>query len=78
VSGEARGYNWEDFQPGNLAGLRHGAFSDRVISERALEIRSLLLDRYPYLAENAFIEAVHRYVRAEARAVLLHRTSWTR
>jgi hypothetical protein len=68
----ARHYSWPPFQPGHTLSLRHGAFSDRTISARALEIRELLLERYPYLADDAFMEAVQRYTRAEARALLLH------
>jgi hypothetical protein len=68
----ARGYSWPPFEPGNRVSVRHGAFSDRIIGERALEIRELLLDRYPYLADDAFTEALYRYTRAEARAVILH------
>jgi hypothetical protein len=68
----ARGYSWPPFEKGHTLSVRHGAFSDRIIGERALEIRDLLLDRYPYLAYDAFMEAVYRYTRAEARAVILH------
>lgn len=75
---EKRGYSWPPFQPGNklsvgnLGALKHGAFSDRIITEKANHIRNLLLDSYPYLADETFAEAVHRYCRAEARALLLH------
>jgi len=68
----SRGYSWPPFTEGNLAGLRHGAFSDRVITEKALDIRAALLRVYPYLGEDTFLEALHRYARAEARAALLH------
>jgi hypothetical protein len=55
-----------------MAHLKHGAFSDRVISEHAAQIRELLLANYPYLGDLIFVEAIERYSRAEARAELLH------
>jgi hypothetical protein len=69
---EARGYTWPPFEPGNTVSLRHGAFSHRVISEAGQQIRHALLESYPYLADDAFVEAIDRYCRAEARAQLLH------
>jgi hypothetical protein len=68
----ARGYSWPPFEKGNLAALRHGANSERIVSAKAQEIRDLLLQSFPFLAEEAFLEATERYVRAEARAQLLH------
>jgi hypothetical protein len=68
----ARGYSRAPFTAGNRAAVKHGAFSPSVIDERAVEISELLLRGYPYLAEDVFSEALHRYVRAEARAVLLN------
>ena len=38
---------------------------------RADEIRAQLQDRFPYLAQDIFAEAIVRYARAEARAQLL-------
>jgi hypothetical protein len=74
----ARGYSWPPFEKGNtlsvgnFGAVRHGAYSDRIITEKADHIRGLLLSSYPYLADETFSEAVLRYCRAEARAVLLH------
>jgi len=68
----ARGYIWPPFEPGNLSSVRHGAFSERLVSERAIRIRDALLAAYPYLADEVFVEALERYTRAEARAVMLH------
>ena len=68
----ARGYTWKTFEPNNMAHLKHGAFSERIISEHAAQIRALLLDRYEYLGDLVFLEALERYCRAEARAQLLH------
>ena len=55
-----------------MAGVRHGGFSERVISAAAMEIRVALLEIYPYLADDTFGEAIDRYTRAEARSQLLH------
>lgn len=68
----ARGYSWPPFEEGNELSIRHGAFSQRRISARALEIRDALLVAYPYLADDVFMEALERYTREEARALLLH------
>jgi hypothetical protein len=72
TQGPARGYSWPPFEKGNTAAARHGAFSDRMIEERAAEIRAYLLGSFPYLAEDTFAEAMIRYCRAEARARMLH------
>jgi hypothetical protein len=68
----ARGYSWLPFEEGNELSIRHGAFSQRRVSARSLEIRDALFVAYPYLADDVFMEAVERYTRAEARAVMLH------
>ena len=68
----ARGYAWPPFEKENLVSVRHGAFSGRIISERAAQVRELLLDRFPYLGDLVFLEATERYCRAEARAQILH------
>lgn len=68
----ARGYSWLPFEEGNELSIRHGAFSQRRISARALQIRDALLVAYPYLADDVFVEAIERYTRAEARALLLN------
>lgn len=68
----ARNYSRAPFERDNLAALRHGARSERVVSARAAEIRSLVVDAFPFLCEPLFGEALERYCRAEARARLLH------
>ena len=68
----ARDYSWAPFEKDNLVAVRHGAFSNRLVGEKASEVRELLFERYPYLAEETFVEALQRYCRAEARAVMLH------
>ncbi len=69
---DARGYSWPPFEPGNTVSVRHGGFSDRLVSERAKQVRALLFENYPYLADDVFAEALERYCRAEARAQMLH------
>ena len=68
----ARGYTWPPFEKGNLVAVRHGAFSNQLVGEKASRVRELLLERYPYLADEAFVVALERYCRAEPRAVMLH------
>jgi hypothetical protein len=68
----ARGYSWPPFEKGNLVAVKHGASSERIVSARAAEIRVLLVESFPFLAEPIFAEALERYVRAEARARLLY------
>ncbi len=42
--GPARGYSRSPFRPGNMANLRHGAYSDRVISAVAADVGVELLE----------------------------------
>ena len=41
--GPARGYSRPPFQQGNVANLRHGAFSERAISDVAITVAEELL-----------------------------------
>ena len=68
----ARGYSWPPFDEGNLVAVRHGANSPRLVSDKAQAVRALLLERYPYLSDDAFVEALERYCRVEARALMLN------
>lgn len=68
----ARGYSWPPFEKGNVAALKHGAKSPRLVAEKAQAVRALLLEKYPYLADDAFTEALERYCRVEARALMLN------
>ncbi len=67
----ARGYSWPPFEKGNTAAVKHGAKSPRLVAEKAEAIRAMLLERYEYLADPIFTEALRRYCRIEARAVML-------
>ncbi len=59
-----------DFTTGNLVALRHGAWSDRLVRPRALEIARALADEgaFPaYLAEPRYRPAVMAYATTLAR-----------
>jgi hypothetical protein len=62
----------QPYQPGNLERVTHGAGSERMIAARAEIVRSELLDFAPWLAEPEFAPAVARWLRAEARALMIH------
>jgi hypothetical protein len=47
--GAPRGYSWPPFEPGNLAGLKHGARSDRLVLPRARELAPDVLEANPHL-----------------------------
>jgi hypothetical protein len=50
----------------------HGGYSERSIEAKATEVRATLLDIAPWLDEPEFAPAVARFLRAEARALLVH------
>ncbi len=68
----ARGYSWPPFEPGHTYSLVHGAESPRVIEAKAAEVREQIRTIAPWLDEPAYLPAVSRWLRAEARALLLH------
>lgn len=70
--GPSRGYSWPPFEAGNLAHRTHGTRSERLVAERAEQLRCQLLESYEYLGDPIFAEALARYVRANARAMMLH------
>ena len=59
------------FTEGNAVSVRHGAYSERAIAERAEQVHGELLEHAPYLAEPRFIPAVNRYLHAASREALL-------
>jgi hypothetical protein len=61
----------QPYEPGNSAAVRHGAFSEQIVAERANEIRDRFIELAPWLARPAFAESLYRYTRAVAREVLL-------
>jgi hypothetical protein len=69
----ARGYSWPPFEPGHTLSLVHGANSKRAIEARAAEVRSHIFEAAPWLADQpAYLPAIARYLRAEARELLIH------
>src|ERR1700728_908804 len=62
----ARGYSWPPFEP------IHGAYSPKMIEERAELVRHQLFDLAPWLADDpVYVIPVARFVRIEARSQLL-------
>ena len=68
----ARGYSWPPFEPGHTLSLVHGGYSETAIEARAAEVRVQLFDLAPWLQQDAFVPAVARFLRAEARERLIH------
>jgi hypothetical protein len=60
------------FEPGNELALVHGARSERRLNAVADEHRPELVAVAPWLDDAAFGDALARYLRADARARLLH------
>lgn len=67
----ARGYSWAPFQPGNVAGLRHGAGSERKVSPIASRLAAELAETAPWTSRPAFAASVAAWSRAEARVSLV-------
>ena len=61
-----------DFEPGNTIALKHGANSPRAVAERAELVRPRLFEVCPWLHTTHDVLAVDRFLRAEARALILH------
>ncbi len=68
-AGLARGYSWEQFQPGNFMRLAHGARSERVYGPLAEDLIDQVLVLRPDL--RAFPWEVIAWAEAEARVALL-------
>lgn len=61
-----------DYEPANDAALVHGAYSQAAVAVRAEQVRGELLTFAPYLNEDRFYPAIHRYLTACAREQLAH------
>jgi len=72
MGGDARGYSWPAFEEGHTLSLVHGADSPRTIEARSAEVRERIFELAPWLQQDAFVPAVARYLRAEARELLIH------
>jgi hypothetical protein len=68
VAGKSR----PPFQPGHTLSLVHGGNSERAIEAKAAVVRGTLLEIAPWLDEPEYSIAVARFLRAEARSLLLH------
>ena len=69
--GPARGYSWETFERGNLAALKHGAYSPRRVEPLARELVEAVLPSVSYLDDPSYAASVWAWARAEARVQLL-------
>jgi hypothetical protein len=69
--GLARGYSWPPFQPGNLAALRHGARSPRILAPIADQLAAGLALFAPWTSAESFQGTVASWSWAEAQAVVL-------
>jgi hypothetical protein len=70
--------SWPPFEPGNDAALTHGTYSQAAVAVRAEQVRDELLTFAPYLNEDRFYPAIHRYLTACAREQLAHDALMTR
>lgn len=71
--GPARGYSWAPFTEGNSISTRHGAYSPRLVGERAELVRADLLRSRPDLADDPeALLPLELYCRAVAREELSH------
>jgi len=66
----ARGYSWPPFEPGNLAAVRHGARSARLVSAEAEKVAAELAEVCPWISEVDAV-AVDTFCRAAARYRML-------
>jgi hypothetical protein len=69
--GPARGYSWPPFQPGNLAALKHGARSPRILAPIADQLAASLAQVAPWTSAVSFQGTVASWSWAEAQAVVL-------
>jgi hypothetical protein len=68
----ARGYRWETFEVGNVAGRRHGAWG-REVQPLADALATELSTEAPWSSRPAFAASVAAWARAEARCSLVGR-----
>ena len=61
---------------GHMKSVRHGAFSERVLSERSVEVADALFETCPWLLDSD-AAGIEQYCRAEARARLLDEYAWS-
>jgi hypothetical protein len=69
--GPRRGYSWPPFEPGNLAALKHGARSPRILAPIAEQLGAGLAQVAPWTSAASFQGTVASWSWAEAQAVVL-------
>lgn len=69
--GPARNYSWPPFEPGNFAGERHGANSERRWRPLAAELVTDLAVQAPWVRRGAFAASVAAWARCEAQLRLI-------
>ena len=65
-----RGYSWKNFEDGNLVGVRHGANSERLVSERSATVHAELAKDCPWLMDIDAV-AIDTFCRVKARYDML-------
>jgi hypothetical protein len=68
--GEARGYSWPPFEPGNTAALTHGATSNALVNPRAEELIPALYETFTHLDPVKDSLAVKRLAKVVVRLEL--------
>jgi hypothetical protein len=69
--GPRRGWSWPPFEPGNLAALKHGARSPRILAPIADQLAGGLAGLAPWTSAASFQGTVASWSWAEAQAVVL-------
>ena len=62
----------EPYEEGNLASLKHGGYSPRMIEQKALEVHAALTEYAPWLDRPEFAPTLVRYLEAASRERLIH------
>lgn len=69
--GDARGYSWPPFEPGNEAAVTHGAHSPRKVRPVADQLKRELVAAAPWAMGPTFAAVVEAWAVAEAQCRLL-------
>ncbi|MDH3021556.1 hypothetical protein QEN41_16360 [Gordonia alkanivorans] len=63
----ARGYSWESFKPGNMAAVKSGAYSPRIVEPLADLVYADLLEQHPRLRNPLYAVMVRDFARTVVR-----------
>ena len=66
----ARNYSWKNFEEGNLVGVRHGANSERLVSERSAIVHAEIVAECPWVLDIDAV-AVDTFCKVKARYSML-------